>query len=49
MLDLDGFKDVNDRFGHLAGNKVLQMIAEGLRNACRECDWWRAWAATNSW
>jgi diguanylate cyclase (GGDEF)-like protein len=38
LLDLDGFKDINDRFGHLAGNKVLQMIAEGLRNACRECD-----------
>jgi diguanylate cyclase (GGDEF)-like protein/putative nucleotidyltransferase with HDIG domain len=38
VLDLDGFKDINDRFGHMAGNKVLQMIAEGLRNACRECD-----------
>ena len=38
VLDLDGFKDINDRFGHLAGNKVLQMIAEGLRNSCRECD-----------
>ena len=38
VLDLDGFKDVNDRFGHLAGNKVLQMIAEGLRNSCRDCD-----------
>lgn len=38
VLDLDGFKDVNDRFGHLAGNKVLQMIAEGLRNTCREYD-----------
>jgi len=33
MLDLDGFKDVNDRFGHLAGNKVLQAVAEGLRRA----------------
>ena len=38
VLDLNGFKDINDRFGHLAGNKVLQMIAEGLRNTCRECD-----------
>jgi diguanylate cyclase (GGDEF)-like protein len=38
VLDLDGFKSVNDRFGHLAGNKVLQMIAEGLRNTCRESD-----------
>jgi diguanylate cyclase (GGDEF)-like protein len=38
VLDLDGFKGINDRFGHLAGNRVLQMIAEGLRNSCRECD-----------
>jgi len=38
VLDLDGFKDINDRFGHLAGNKVLQMIGEGLRNHCREYD-----------
>ena len=38
MLDLDGFKGINDRFGHLAGNKALQMLAEGLRNSCREYD-----------
>jgi diguanylate cyclase (GGDEF)-like protein/putative nucleotidyltransferase with HDIG domain len=38
VLDLDGFKGINDRFGHLAGNKVLQRIAEGLRSVCREYD-----------
>jgi diguanylate cyclase (GGDEF)-like protein/putative nucleotidyltransferase with HDIG domain len=38
VLDLDGFKGINDRFGHLARNKVLQMIAEGLRSVCREYD-----------
>jgi len=38
VLDLDGFKSINDRFGHLAGNKVLQMISEGLRSSCREYD-----------
>jgi diguanylate cyclase (GGDEF)-like protein len=38
VLDLDGFKDINDRFGHLAGNKVLQMISDGLRYCCREYD-----------
>ena len=38
VLDLDGFKSINDRFGHLAGNKVLQMISEGLRATCREYD-----------
>ena len=31
VLDLDDFKSINDRFGHLAGNKVLKMISEGLR------------------
>ena len=39
VLDLDGFKGVNDQFGHLAGNKVLQMIAEGLRGYCRDHDY----------
>ena len=39
MVDLDGFKDVNDRFGHVAGNKVLQLTAEGLRACCREYDY----------
>jgi len=38
VLDLDGFKAVNDRFGHMAGNKVLQRMAEGLRSVCRESD-----------
>jgi diguanylate cyclase (GGDEF)-like protein len=38
VLDLDGFKSINDRFGHLAGNKVLKMISAGLRSCCREYD-----------
>jgi diguanylate cyclase (GGDEF)-like protein/putative nucleotidyltransferase with HDIG domain len=36
--DLDGFKLVNDRFGHLAGNEVLRMVGGGLRSQCREYD-----------
>jgi diguanylate cyclase (GGDEF)-like protein/putative nucleotidyltransferase with HDIG domain len=39
VLDLDGFKQVNDRFGHLEGNKVLQLTAAGLRESCREYDY----------
>ncbi|MDP9170913.1 MAG: diguanylate cyclase, partial [Acidobacteriota bacterium] len=31
VCDLDGFKQVNDRFGHLCGNKVLRLVANGLR------------------
>jgi diguanylate cyclase (GGDEF)-like protein/putative nucleotidyltransferase with HDIG domain len=38
VLDLDGFKYVNDRFGHLAGNRVLRSVADTLRGACREYD-----------
>lgn len=39
VCDLDGFKQINDRFGHLEGNKVLRMFANSLRNVCREYDY----------
>jgi diguanylate cyclase (GGDEF)-like protein/putative nucleotidyltransferase with HDIG domain len=39
VCDLDGFKDINDRLGHLEGNRVLQLIAKGLRESCREYDY----------
>jgi diguanylate cyclase (GGDEF)-like protein/putative nucleotidyltransferase with HDIG domain len=38
MCDLNGFKKVNDRFGHLAGNKLLQEVAAQLRLVCRPYD-----------
>ena len=38
MLDLDGFKEINDRFGHLAGNAALKHVAVLLRNFVRETD-----------
>ncbi|MBI3680866.1 MAG: diguanylate cyclase [Acidobacteria bacterium] len=38
VLDLDGFKEVNDRFGHLQGNKVLQNLAQALHKVCRQND-----------
>lgn len=38
VCDLDGFKGVNDNFGHLVGNQVLQRVASGLRERCREYD-----------
>jgi len=38
MLDIDHFKQVNDRFGHAAGDKLLQQVAEVLRRNLREGD-----------
>ena len=37
-LDLDGFKGVNDRFGHQAGDEVLREIAWALEHAVRDQD-----------
>jgi diguanylate cyclase (GGDEF)-like protein/putative nucleotidyltransferase with HDIG domain len=39
VCDLNGFKAVNDRFGHLEGNRVLQVFSTHLRSSCREYDY----------
>lgn len=39
VCDMDGFKMVNDRFGHLEGNRVLVRFAQLLKKSCREYDY----------
>jgi len=38
MIDLDHFKEVNDRYGHQTGDDVLRQCAECLRRTLREVD-----------
>ena len=39
VLDLDELKVINDRYGHLEGNRVLREVAAGLKSRCREYDY----------
>lgn len=38
VCDLDGFKQINDRFGHLEGDKILKLFAKLLLGAFRDYD-----------
>jgi diguanylate cyclase (GGDEF)-like protein/putative nucleotidyltransferase with HDIG domain len=39
VADLDRFKQINDRFGHLEGNRVLRLFAHSLKETSREYDY----------
>ena len=39
VCDMDGFKQINDRFGHLEGNRVLRLFSHALKETSREYDY----------
>lgn len=39
VCDMDNFKQINDQYGHLEGNKVLKVVARALRGRCRDSDY----------
>lgn len=43
FMDLDGFKDVNDRLGHVAGDRVLKVVGQRLNGLLRENDTLARW------
>lgn len=43
IIDIDFFKQVNDTYGHDAGDKVLVKFSEILTDTCRESDWVVRW------
>ena len=38
LLDLDDLKGINDKYGHLAGNRALKRLARVIKEYCRETD-----------
>ncbi len=43
MIDLDGFKQINDTYGHDAGDTILVEVAKRLKESCRETDTIARW------
>lgn len=39
VCDMNGFKRVNDKYGHLEGNRLLHLVAKKLKESCREYDY----------
>ena len=39
VCDMNGFKQINDKYGHLEGNRILHSVASKLKDSCREYDY----------
>jgi PleD family two-component response regulator len=49
VLDFDHFSQINDRYGHAAGDAALTELVKRVQNGLRRnCDWCARWAAMNS-
>ena len=44
MVDIDRFKNINERYGHAAGDRLLSQIADTLRATCRTADTVARWS-----
>ena len=38
MLDIDYFKKYNDNYGHMKGDKALELVAKSIKQSCRKSD-----------